>query len=590
LAIGVSVTGCSQTLADASPVTIPAGAVKEFTITSESTNLTSLAVDPERNIWFTETNPGRIARISPMGVTTGEFALPFGVGIQPAGPESYSEPDGLALGADGNMWFTDRGTNKEGKSFVGYVTPAGMIKEFPIPTPSRVPIGIAPGFKHDMWFTEEASIGQIGHVTEAGTVTEFLVSGSNGEYLNDQPVAIAQGADGNMWFTDLSLDLNGKYDIGQITPAGVVTLFPIPVPYRAPEAIALGADGNMWFTQSPATIGRITPAGVVSEVAVSSVGESYSGLALGPDGDIWFTGSPNVFGRITPAGVVTDFSQSSASSLPLALVRGGEGDLWYAEGSHIGRLVTPLAPTGEAPPALSGQAVEGQALSVSAGSWAHDPSTFEYQWQICDAFGAGCTSVAGQNEASHRLTAGDVGHTLRALVTASNIGGATAAMSIVSAVVQAAPHGPLLVPKPLPTGEPLPVVGSAMTWNFGWARTYTIVESLVVRGVPAGGVVEVTCHGRGCAFARWRSDAATRRSACKRGKCKALYPKLAHGEASLARLFKSRHLKVGAHVIVSVLKAGWIGKSFVFTMRANKPPHVQITCLGSGPSNPTGEC
>jgi hypothetical protein len=128
-----------------------------------------------------------------------------------------------------------------------------------------------------------------------------------------------------------------------------------------------------------------------------------------------------------------------------------------------------------------------------------------------------------------------------------------------------------------------------MTWNFGWARKYTIVESLVVHGIPAGGIVEVACHGHGCAFTRWHSNAAARHS-CGREKCKTAVPTIVRGEASLAGLFKDRHLPVGTTVIVSVMKAGWIGKSFVFTMRANRPPRAQITCLGSGPSNPTGGC
>ncbi len=580
--------GGGDALAGEGSMVLPSGSIEEFPVAGGIYGYTELALDSEGSIGFNEAAPGRIDRIAPTGVVTGEVHLLFGPGLS-YWPE-YSEPSSLARGPNGDMWFTERGTNNEGRSFVGYVTPAGGVTEFPIPTAGSKPAGIALGSDGNMWFTEEGS-GKIGRVTESGVVSEFTIPSSDRqEYM--QPQAIALGADGNLWFTDRGLSNEGQNQIGRVTPEGTIKEFSIPAPYDDPDAVALGADGSMWFTESPNAIGRITPVGAFSEFTVPSVSGSEGGIAQGPDGNMWFTEGANAIGRITPEGAVTSFEGLSAGDgPPEALVQGGEGDMWYVTGGHIGRLNTPLAPVNRTPPTISGQAVEGKALSVSEGSWSHAPSAFSYQWQVCDASGSSCTNLGGQSEGTDALVASEVGHTLRAVVTASNIGGITSAASSASAVVQAAPYIPSPPPlKPLTASEPLPVVSSAMTWNFGWARKYTVVESLVVRGVPVGGVVEVTCRGQGCVFTHWRSDAAARRNTCKRGKCKAIYPALVHGEANLARLFKSRHLKVGAHVIVSIVKGGWIGKSFVFTMRANRPPRVQITCLGSGASNPASEC
>jgi hypothetical protein len=56
--------------------------------------------------------------------------------------------------------------------------------------------------------------------------------------------------------------------IGRITPAGVITEFPVPNAFSAPFGIAAGPDGNLWFAEAGAPrIGRITPA-THAEIAV----------------------------------------------------------------------------------------------------------------------------------------------------------------------------------------------------------------------------------------------------------------------------------------------------------------------------------
>jgi virginiamycin B lyase len=589
-AIGLPLSAAAGASAEEASVALPSSAFAEFPIVGESSNATGLTVDSEGNLWFTETAPGRIDRIAPSGTVTGEFAVTFGIGVA-SWPEAYSEPTSIAAAPNGYVWFTDMGTNKEGRNLIGNVTRTGSILEFPIPAVGSRPAGIALGAEGDMWFTEEG-VGSIGRITEDGSITEFTIP----EVLEPRPRAITLGADGNMWFTDLGLSEDEQNLIGRITPEGVIKEFALPPPFTSPDALTLGSDGSIWFTESPDAIGRITPDGIITEFTVPSVSGSQNGIALGPDGNIWFTENDNALGRITPAGVVTSFTGLATSTKPpQALIQGPGASLWYTDGDRIGRLNTPIAPANEAVPTLSGQTVEDQSLSVSQGAWFHAPAAFGYQWQICDESGAGCADIAGQNEASHALTASDVGHTLRAVVTASNLGGVATAVSNASAVVQAAPRTPQqallqsLPPGAAPAVEPLPVVASAMTWNFGWARRYTLVSSLVVRDIPAGGSVEVSCRGGNCPFARWRSNTVAKGSACKH-RCKAKGPALAHGEIDLAALFAGRHLQVGARVVVTVAKQDWISKSFVFTIRADKPPRVQIACLGSGPSNPTGSC
>src|SRR5436305_10880648 len=53
-------------------------------------------------------------------------------------PTANSNPEAIAAGPDGNLWFAERNANQ-----VGRVTPTGTITEFTLPTASSVPGGIA---------------------------------------------------------------------------------------------------------------------------------------------------------------------------------------------------------------------------------------------------------------------------------------------------------------------------------------------------------------------------------------------------------------------------------------------------------------
>jgi hypothetical protein len=71
--------------------------------------------------------------------------------------------------------------------------------------------------------------------------------------LTPNPVGIAAGPDGNVWFAEF-----GSNNIGRIAPDGTITEFPLPNPSSQPFGIALGIDGAMWFTELAGNrIGRI---------------------------------------------------------------------------------------------------------------------------------------------------------------------------------------------------------------------------------------------------------------------------------------------------------------------------------------------
>jgi hypothetical protein len=92
-------------------------------------------------------------------------------------------------------------------------------------------------------------------------------------------------------------------------------------------------------------------------------------------------------------------------------------------------------PTNTVKPAVSGSPVVGETLQVTNGSWTPAPSSYTRQWQRCSADVTGCINIPGATGATYGVRSADVGHRLRALVTAHSSGGATTAASNASATV-----------------------------------------------------------------------------------------------------------------------------------------------------------
>jgi streptogramin lyase len=294
-----------------------------------------ITAGPDGNLWFTEYDGNRIGRITPAGVVT-EFS---------AGITAGAGPYGITAGPDGNLWFTEPSGNR-----IGRITPAGFVTEFSAGiTAGAGPFLITAGPDGNLWFTERLG-NRIGRITPAGVVTEF----SDGSTVNAYPTGITAGPDGNLWFTEgcispISYHCGGQ--IGRITPAGVVTLFPLGWPIWPYGGITAGSDGNLWFTDHffvTDEIGRKTPLGVTQFSVGISAGAGVRGITAGPDGNLWFTEAGlNRIGRITPLGVVTEFSAGITAGANLFHITAGpDGNLWFTEPgvNRIGRITTCCSP------------------------------------------------------------------------------------------------------------------------------------------------------------------------------------------------------------------------------------------------------
>jgi virginiamycin B lyase len=116
--------------------------ITEFTGLSATGGIT---LGPDNNIWFLETK--KIGSIDPATKTIKELPI---LG-QPNGAAS-----GLVIGTDHNLWYTTDDS-------VSRITTTGAVTEFPTPTQPSGTEGIAVGADGTIWFTENAAnkIGRI---------------------------------------------------------------------------------------------------------------------------------------------------------------------------------------------------------------------------------------------------------------------------------------------------------------------------------------------------------------------------------------------------------------------------------------------
>src|SRR5436305_913978 len=96
-----------------------------------------------------------------------------------------ADPWDIALGPDGNLWFT-----MNQLALVGRITPTGDITEFPVPTAQGLAITAGPD--NALWFTTQG--GVVYRMTTDGAITNSYTVPSDGD-------GIATGPDGRIWIS-----------------------------------------------------------------------------------------------------------------------------------------------------------------------------------------------------------------------------------------------------------------------------------------------------------------------------------------------------------------------------------------------------
>ena len=127
-----------------------------------------------------------------------------------------------------------------------------------------LPEGLTVGPDGNLWFTDNSNPATISRITVFGEVAKYVLS-------PDLKVeAITVGPDGALWFTESGEAPSHPPDaIGRITTEGEVMTFPLPTQGTYPTDITAGPDGALWFTQRVGhEIGRITTTGQIQEFPI----------------------------------------------------------------------------------------------------------------------------------------------------------------------------------------------------------------------------------------------------------------------------------------------------------------------------------
>jgi hypothetical protein len=54
--------------------------------------------------------------------------------------------------------------------------------------------------------------------------------------------------------------------------------------------------------------------------------------------------------------------------------------------------------------------------------------------------------------------------------------------------------------------------------------------------------------------------------------------------------FRNRRLRVGSQIVIEVLRPGYVGKYYRFTIRDRRGPRTEIDCIGPGSKRPGVGC
>jgi virginiamycin B lyase len=340
-------TGCAITVSDGT-ATVTLGISNTYTHTcctpvfsafndpaqaSHSTG--GVAVGSDGNVWFTDVGSSiTMNKISP-SAANGSTATAVGALPTAAGHAGQSNAYWLTPASDGNVWFSDCSAN----SSPGKATPTGTMTSYA--TTVAVSAGISFGPDGNIWEAAESSTGanNVVWLTPSGAAAYGTTTTPNGTF------GVAEGPDGNLWFTHC----DGK--IVKMSTAGVTLAEYTPPTMNYTASITAGPDGAMWFTgyyYNGATytydIGRVDMSGNITEHPQGNQTTNGYSIVVGQDGALWYSidsSSAPAIERMNATTFATqDFAVSNGNNNIWQIAAGPDGGIWFANcgAGTIGRL------------------------------------------------------------------------------------------------------------------------------------------------------------------------------------------------------------------------------------------------------------
>jgi len=251
---------------------------KEFPIRENNSIPASLAIDHFGNIWFSDQkSPGSIWMYDP---TTNHFTQYYTL-------TQKSAPLFILVDPQNDIWFTETTANRIGE----LVSPDYKMVEYTLPSANSGPVELAWSQNHSyIWITETIA----GKIARFDVVSHSFTEFSPPPYLSiSYPVGIVVDGSGNVWVSEHG----GSAVVELNTTNFAFRSYPTSVPsgqftIAAVATLAIDSQGRFWFVEHFANkVGRLDVAtGQIDEFQIPGTALAYSVLnAVDSQGNFWFT-------------------------------------------------------------------------------------------------------------------------------------------------------------------------------------------------------------------------------------------------------------------------------------------------------------
>ena len=277
-----SSSGSTNTIGNMSTSGVVLGDYSIATAAYPNATLRDIALGSDGNIWFTAcaataSGSGSFWAVGKLDATTGTPTFYY---ITSTCTNTYT-PTAMFLGPDGNIWFMFQ-SNYGLTNYLYSVTTSGVLTNKKVWYGSSMSVtGILTDSSSNIWMLEGFS-NTVRKLTSSGgaitgETTYAIPSNPSG------PTDLNIGSDGNLWFVEVMTD-----KVAKMTMSGVFTEYTLPS--GSADGLTAGPDGALWYADySSNKIGRLTTSGSVTEYTVPTASAGIANITTGPDGALWFT-------------------------------------------------------------------------------------------------------------------------------------------------------------------------------------------------------------------------------------------------------------------------------------------------------------
>jgi uncharacterized protein (TIGR03437 family) len=330
---------------------------------------TGIALDPDGNLFLSDTLNQRVRRITPagrIGTLIGNGVAGWGGDFDAAVNATVNRPGGLGADLGGNMYLADTGNSRvRGFRNTGNIDPIagnGNSSYFGDGLRARAasinhPQGVASDSRGSVYIADTLD-NAVRKVTPDGIIRTIAGTGTPGfagdgraatSALLNGPKSVVLDAAGNLYIAD-----SGNNAIRKVDTSGIITT--IATGLSDPRAIAVDTAGAIFIADTGHNqIAKIAPGGTLATIAgagtccyagddgpaASALLNAPAGIAVDPFGNVYFTDSGNnairVLQPLASSPVLAAITNAGSNLIgPIA-----PGEMVVLYGSGIGPL--PLA-------------------------------------------------------------------------------------------------------------------------------------------------------------------------------------------------------------------------------------------------------